>query len=528
VIHFYFFLGALLVAFLARMWLIHSDKRLKNHVDGDASVHLKIVEACRNGVRHIPNYVIPNEMSYPVLFHQFCALFSRKVLITKSYLPNFVLYMLMVAIIYLYISYVGGEYISNYPEWGSFVVIIFFVTTIQNFTSVGPSIAYSMLSSRLLGKVGVSLFTLGFGFYIAFDDIVSLVVGVLGAAIGFLASTFAAQVLLFSAVLLSFTLVSIIPSTMVLAGLFVAIIFSRGYAWKSVTSMMKYWLIYQKLVSNSRYMKAAFSHYSGLPQLLDSLLHPEFKKIARILLFSEPFRSLVFYPELILVCIWLVFNGNTQDPLLNVSSHILFSGLSLYLLTSTKAFNFLGESYRYLEYSLSAIVPSLLFLMFFEYKDSQLALAIFGLYLVYVLSTSQILQKNLIDRPASQKSPLKEDSLTRFIGDLGATESDVIFPVSMRLGADIVARLNCKSFWWQPGAITEMGLYKKYIHEYPYLSIEWETLARKHSVTLVVASKDALARFEDTYDFSGLKLALESDEYVAYRYHDSKKSQNHS
>ena len=44
---------------------------------GDSSVHLQIVKQLKKGwkERAVENYVIPNKMTYPVLFHRFCALF---------------------------------------------------------------------------------------------------------------------------------------------------------------------------------------------------------------------------------------------------------------------------------------------------------------------------------------------------------------------------------------------------------------------------------------------------------------------
>ena len=37
----------------------------------------------------------------------------------------------------------------------------------------------------------------------------------------------------------------------------------------------------------------------------------------------------------------------------------------------------------------------------------------------------------------------------------------------MRLGADIVAELTAKSFWWQPGGMIDINMYDDYLHEYP-------------------------------------------------------------
>ena len=65
-----------------------------------------------------------------------------------------------------------------------------------------------------------------------------------------------------------------------------------------------------------------------------------------------------------------------------------------------------------------------------------------------------------------------EDILSSFLEKLGVSNTHTVFPVSMRLGADVVARTNCRSFWWQPGGVTDLKMYDDYIHEYPYLSLD--------------------------------------------------------
>ena len=50
------------------------------------------------------------------------------------------------------------------------------------------------------------------------------------------------------------------------------------------------------------------------------------------------------------------------------------------------------------------------------------------------------------------------DLLEDFLKVSEIDEKSVVFPVSMRLGADICARVNCKSFWWQPEMLPEKYL----------------------------------------------------------------------
>ena len=53
---------------------------------GDSSVHLQIIKQIKRGwgARAVENYVIPNKMSYPVLFHRLCAFFPIQFLEPKT------------------------------------------------------------------------------------------------------------------------------------------------------------------------------------------------------------------------------------------------------------------------------------------------------------------------------------------------------------------------------------------------------------------------------------------------------------
>jgi hypothetical protein len=108
------------------------------------------------------------------------------------------------------------------------------------------------------------------------------------------------------------------------------------------------------------------------------------------------------------------------------------------------------------------------------------------------------------------------DLLEDFLKGSGIDEESVVFPVSMRLGADICARVNCKSFWWQPGNVTR-EIFDHFIQEYPYLKKDWKPLAQEVGVTHVVASKHELSLITWDYDFSHLKKIQENDHFVAYQ-----------
>ena len=72
---------------------------------GDSSVHLQIIKQIKKGGAHrgIENYVIPNKMSYPILFHRMCALFPIKFIEKYSFVPNLLIYVLSFAIFVFFV-----------------------------------------------------------------------------------------------------------------------------------------------------------------------------------------------------------------------------------------------------------------------------------------------------------------------------------------------------------------------------------------------------------------------------------------
>ena len=60
----------------------------------------------------------------------------------------------------------------------------------------------------------------------------------------------------------------------------------------------------------------------------------------------------------------------------------------------------------------------------------------------------------------------------------------------------------------QPGGITDLDMYDDYLHEYPYLSLNWEKLCDRHGVSFIIVDKAAQAKFLDRYNFSSLRHLL--------------------
>lgn len=478
---------------------------------GDSSVHLQIIKQLKKKSKKImiENYVIPNKMTYPILFHRFCCLFPTSFIKKYSFVPNLLIYVvsflffLIVSLNYLQISKIGNQ-IYFFTAF-----LLLQLLSIQNLVSAGPAIAYIKLSSRLLAKVACAFFVCFLFFHLEFNYQSCFFIASIFAAVGFLSGTFAAQFLLFFCVLHCTFSMQFTAFLILATGLLLSIVLSSGYSLRSITGMVKYWKIYFSRVKRSRYTAPVLSSLINLKEILLNLKNKKFKNILKHIYKREPTRALIYYPETIFIIFLITFINNDFLQL----NTIYISVLVIYLLTSCRIFNFLGESYRYLEYGLFYLNPIALFLLFGLNNNNINDLFYLIGFVVYTIMCSILI--NYLFGHTKQSAT---DNLTVFISKLNISKNEVVFPVSMRLGADIVARTECKSFWWQPGGITDISMYDDYLHEYPYLSLNWRKLCEEHNVDYIIVDKLAESRFEDRYNFSDLNVIHQDDYYKAYKY----------
>lgn len=111
----------------------------------------------------------------------------------------------------------------------------------------------------------------------------------------------------------------------------------------------------------------------------------------------------------------------------------------------------------------------------------------------------------------SQKE--KNDILSLFLKHSKIEDNSIIFPVSMRTGADICARGNFKSFWWQPGIISD-AIYDNFVLEYPYLKPE---LIELYKVDYILVDLDEDHKKDWKYDFKKYKLIKSDKNYKLYK-----------
>ena len=477
---------------------------------GDSSVHWAIVRTLRRRprARWIAEYVIsPEPISYPTGFHRYSALFPLSVVGTRQYLPNLVLWAVGVAGFAAYVDVTGRSLLGVPPTSTVLFALAFLLLVPSAFVFQGPAIAYLKLSERLLGRFATGFAVLLLAIGTLAKDTPSLVGATVAVAVAFVSSIFSRQALTFGLPLLALAWWDWRPLAVLAGGTALALLLARE---RFVRGVRHTWLqsvrIYPRLTKASKHVLPALSRFISPAELLRLLRKPAEGRAAA--LGREPFRALIMYPELAVLTGLLAIRGEAHAW--HWAAPVATFGL-LYLATSTARLNHLGEAYRYLEFGLFLVAPLELAMLVETWPYwGKIAL------LLTLAAWSAALLVRLVIRGVWLRELPDRDTLDEFLAGVGLAPGDVVFPVAMRLGADICARLEgVRSFWWQPGIVAE-PIYEEFIEEYPYLKRDFRPLFERYGVTHVVCDKAALERLDWRYDFSMLAPAAEDQHYVAF------------
>lgn len=495
----------LLLAFLMRVGIIYLNRSffIQGFV-GDSSVHFAIIQNLKSILSrgYIEKYVIRNKFTYPILFHRYSQIFPESSIKRHSYLPNLFLFMIGVTI-YTALLYFTFVQLLNLNEFYVLFALGFFCLSASNFIFQGPAVAYIKLSERFFARFSTSLYYFSQILFLIYHEWIFFVISCIFCSISILSSKFARQVVLLSLPFISIAYLSAFPFLIFVLGFTGAALLFRAEFLDSFMGGLKYLNIYGQFVKKGKIAKTVLSSFLSPQQVWQFCKSRQFKACLSHLRSKEPSRSIFFYPELYLL-IFLLF----LRPDINIIRSIT-PILMIYFLTSSKYMNHLGEAYRYIEYGLYYLLPFEITLLISHLNSSTYLpfISAYGLFtFAFVLRTYY----------EPQNYP-EQDLLAEFLSPLNLTREDVIYPISMRLGADICARTDCPSFWWQPGGITDPNQYQEYIEEYPYLKVDWHALFSKHKVTCVIANKVDLKRFHIAYNFEGLNKIHEDEYFIAFR-----------
>ena len=418
-----------------------------------------------------------------------------------QWLPNMVLHLLGCAFLSI-VSWLitGGSLVAVA------VVLATYLAMPSNWVFSGPAIAYLGLSERYLSRLGSSASYLGLATGTVLDQTWLLGLGAAAAAVGVLSGQFARQSLFFCVPILSVVLLDARPIMFLVLGVAAAILVGRRHVWDGLHHTALRWKLYRTRTKQGVHvqrMMLGFFRWNLRGRV-------SLRAVAFRLMERDPTRTVFWYPELFL-CGVIVFVVPFEHSLpLGLA---LVPPVILYLVTLTERFNHLGEAYRYMEYNLYFLMPLVVGLSF---SANSWQLIFLYMYLLFCVAIIVLRYTVRVVLPKGQNSP--RDEIAEFVQETGIEGAAVIFPVSMRLGADLVAlREEWKTFWWQPGIISEQ-IYDEYIEEYPFLKRNWQPLAARHGVTHIICDKRQDEKMKDwKYDFSREEKIAENENFVAYR-----------
>ena len=394
---------------------------------------------------------------------------------------------------------------SLFTSAGLVTLLVYFFAP-SNWIFQGPALAYIGLSERYFGRVVCSLSYVSVSFGVLYNSNVLLFIGILCSAISFLGSVFSRQALLFTLPLFSLLTQSLYPIGALIIAVLISVVIGKQQMIDGWKHTLIQWKIYKSHTKKGAITRKSLVGFFRWPQRDGNIVI----YLAKNLLEKDPTRLIFMYPELAFGLFIIFYNFDFAD--LN-NLVVLIVPLFVYAITLTEKFNHLGEAYRYIEYTLLFTLPIIIGEVFFEKGIDERLLYAFGLFSMFY-----ILFRMVFFLYKSHPEPRSSKKLRAFLDNIIDDEHAVVFPVSMRLGGDIVAiKENWKSFWWQPGIVAE-SIYDEYIEEYPFLKKNWKPLAQKHSVTHIVCDKREMSHISGWhYDFSDQELIAENELYIAYK-----------
>lgn len=507
------FLLFLPVCFLYRRLMILLNRSwFKQGLSGDAAVHLKIIEQLNENFwsKKIDQYVVPNKMWYPLLFHHYSWLFPIEKVRKNPWLPNLVLFTFFIPLYLVYIHYIEHHLLHRSDYLITGVSALIFLFSISNLMFTGPAITYIKLSERLIGRLTSSAFYLCLCVGIFWHDKPSEVLSMVFGALTLCSSVFGRQLIFFSVPVLALLLWSPEPLIILAGSLVISVILYRKYFIDSIIMNFKSWSLYfTHYNKDSKFTESVFNRFVSLKKIIAAAKNRDLDGLIFQFTEREPFRTLSKMPELFFFAGMAIWFHQHVDLKLVIS---LVPVLLAYLITAQKKFTGFGEAYRYLEYGFYLILPFYTALIISDHNTIHIHFAF-----IQYLEIVGVMFLFLYYERLRTTSYSTTDDLKDFIDKLNLSAEDVVFPIDMNLGARICVRAKCKSFWWQPGGIATRDLYAEYIEKIPFLKRDFINLFKKHQVTHIIAVKSLLRNPECQYDLSQFKVILEDDQYIAYK-----------
>jgi hypothetical protein len=491
----------------AILWVYRSWFR--QGLAGDASFHLAVVRQLNRtgGYDGIQEFLIRDEAdTYPILFHRIAALFPLRLVERFTYLPNAVIWIVMMVAIALYVQYVSGLLGLTGPKL-ALTFLVLFLGLASNVALDMNGLNYISLSERLLSRFCCGLYFLALATFMSFGDGPSFVAAIVFGTLTLISSMFGRQTIFFVTPIVCLFSLSLWPLLLIAASLLGATIADRGYFLRGLRHMSQFSYAYRNHTKHSRYYQLGLSRFIDLKKVfgwsrgLRSQVHE--------LEHNEPTRIVFRHPDLILLILLEVFwPGQLTAP----EGAIVAATLVVYVATSTAALRHYGEAGRYIEFALW-LVPVFAVSKYAVMAEVPVAIW-FGYGTVVLISALKKYHDwSGLTFPVS-------DVLNEFVAPLQVGRDATVLTVPFSLGAAIHVRTQCRTLMYQGSAVT-LDLYKKFMEEIPFLKRDWRNLATEFHVSHIICERSYLDAMKSLmgweYDFSDIAKIAETDRYVAYR-----------
>ena len=259
---------------------------------------------------------------------------------------------------------------------------------------------------------------------------------------------------------------------------------------------------YSKNFSKSFLIKK-LSKYLTLNDIFHFIKRPNIISFKKIIL-KEPIRSFIFLPEFF-ICFILLFN-NTHDTFLSKDAIFVLSVLTIYLLTTTKKFSFIGESYRYLEYCFYILGPLILIKNLSENNKNILSLII--IFNILLILTYYLISKK--SKPSKFKSDFRV-----MISNYPFNRESKVLTIPLRIIHGLILNTEASGIWWQPESINKYVV-NEIIEQYPFPKKDLDIFIRKYDVNTIVFEKKYHNNLPWSYDFSGIYKVFENESFIVF------------
>jgi hypothetical protein len=503
--------GLLAFTFISRWWprLIRPGAR-----DSDTYYHLLCAENIRRHRFKLPSshpqFILPSGYSYAPVYHYLLALFPRRAREQFEKASSALFDTLLVGIFLWAAARLLGP-----AGWDERTVVLlglgFSLSPALVGMGIGPR-AYQGTPRTMGQMLTAGCFTLLWAWWWADGGLRLGAVVLLGAMLP-LTSAFSGQVLLFFCVVMSLLLGS--PTLLLLPGVcaVAAIVLSYGHYWRMLQTQIKHLRLYARRIAGE---------HPGIARRLTAVRPTTLVDWGKRLLYDSLLAIAVLrYGVLFAAAGFVLHAGWMGEPALDgFLVAWLAAAVIVFLAVSTRPLLFLGEAERYLEYGL---MPAFLLLAVLLPASLRLPVLVAiaswhaGLYLFHVAlflhRYDPSVKPHLADW-AELVAALREEPTTVVLSLLGAP------PWQLAYGVDH-ALCHREALTWLGS--TERD-YEDFYWRYPWPRPDFERVAERHGVGLIVVSKplvEEARRQGYGCELSGLERIFENRTYALYRVPDS-------